>query len=302
MKSLLITGSSGFLGRIVFDYIKLQDFTITTIGRANSDIICDFSKIIPVINVVNVDLVIHLAGKAHSVPRTDIEIQSFFDVNVKGTENLLKGLEQNNLPKQFVFISSVSVYGATTGININEEHPLMATDPYGKSKILAEKLIQDWCAKNMVICTILRLPLVVGTNPPGNLGAMIKGIKKGFYFNIGGGKAKKSMVLASDVALLIPVVAPIGGIYNLTDRRHPNFFDLSTAIASSNNKKKPLNMSVSLAKSLGRLGDFLGENSPINSLKIQKITSDLTFDDSKAVKKINWNPQSVLKFIEKNFI
>lgn len=42
-----------------------------------------------------------------------------------------------------------------------------------------------------VVCTILRLPLLVGTNPPGNLGAMIKGIARGYYFNIGGGKSKK---------------------------------------------------------------------------------------------------------------
>ena len=83
---------------------------------------------------------------------------------------------------------------------VTENDELLAKDAYGLSKILAEKLIQEWCKKNKVVCTILRLPLVVGYNPPGNLGAMIKSIKSGFYLNIAGGKVKKSMVLASDVA------------------------------------------------------------------------------------------------------
>jgi len=82
-----------------------------------------------------------------------------------------------------------------------------------------------------VICTILRLPLVVGLNPPGNLGAMIKGIRIGFCFNIADFSAKKSMALAKDVAQFIPRIALIGGFYNLTDGIHPNFYDLSHPIA-----------------------------------------------------------------------
>lgn len=104
--------------------------------------------------------------------------------------NLLRGLEKNKLPKEFVFISSLAVYGKEEEVNINENYPLNAKDPYVLSKINSEKLIQDWCKKDNVICTILRLPLLVGESPPGNLGAMIKA-NKGYYFNIGGDKAKK---------------------------------------------------------------------------------------------------------------
>ena len=129
------------------------------------------------------EIIIHCAGKAHLLPKTNQEIASFYSVNVLGTKNLLKGLT-SKLPKRFVFISSVSVYGLTQGENIPETHPLLAEDPYGKSKIEAEKIVENWCKENNVICTILRLPLLVGLNPPGNLGAMIRGIKKGYYFAI----------------------------------------------------------------------------------------------------------------------
>jgi len=293
---VLLTGASGFLGKIIY---KEFSPNIITLGRSSiSDICSDLSTGIPVLR--KFDLVIHVAGKAHSVPKTDLEKQQFYDINVGGTLNLLKGLEDSVLPKMFVFISSVSVYGQEIGKSINENHSLDAKDPYGLSKIEAEKLILDWCKANNVICTILRLPLLVGENPPGNLGAMINAIKKGYYFNIGGGIAKKSMVLAQDVASFIPKVAIIGGVYNLTDGYHPDFNELSTAISKNIHKKQPYNLPLLIAKIMGFLGDFLGDKSPINSSKLKKITSDLTFDDTKARERLGWNPRGVLEYLKSN--
>jgi nucleoside-diphosphate-sugar epimerase len=289
---LLLTGSSGFLGKFIFRELS-ELFSIKTLSRKNSDLLYDLANNIP--NLSNFDMVIHAAGKAHSVPKNKLENTAFFDVNVKGTENLLQGIEHSGtLPKSFIFISSVAVYGLNSGENINEETPLLAKDPYGFSKIQAEKLVLDWCFRHNVTCTILRLPLLVGENPPGNLGAMINAIIKGYYFNIDGGNARKSMVLANDVAAFIPKVYNIGGVYNLTDGYHPNFNELSNSICKNKNKKKPLNMPINIAVMLGYIGDVIGKTMPINSNKIKKITSDLTFDDSKARKIVGWNPNPVL--------
>ena len=295
--NLLLTGGTGFLGKAIY---KTFSPNVITLGRSSfSDISIDLSKEIPFFSE-RIDLVIHCAGKAHSVPKTEIQKKEFYEVNVIGTQNLLKGLEKSVLPKEFVFISSVSVYGQDFGKNIDENHPLEAMDPYGLSKIEAEKIILDWCKVNNIICTILRLPLLVGKNPPGNLGAMINAIEKGYYFNIDGGKAKKSMVLAKDVASLIPKVATIGGIYNLTDGIHPSFSELSIAISKQKKKKSSMNLPLFIAKFMGYAGDILGDKVPVNSLKIKKITSDLTFDDSKARKLLSWNPQSVLEYFKNN--
>lgn len=289
---ITLTGFSGFLGNIICNHLNKED--VLTLGRVKADIICDLAIQIP--QILPSHTIIHSAGKAHSVPKTAQEKQDFFDVNVTGTQNLLEGLEQcPALPKSFVFISSVAVYGIEKGRNINEAALLNAKDPYGLSKIQAETLVQKWCVKHNVICTILRLPLLAGPNPPGNLGAMINGIRKGYYVDIAGGKAKKSVVLAEDVARVIPRVAEIGGIYNLTDGYHPSFAELSELIARQLGKSKPLNIPQWLAGIMGRTGDLLGSKAPINSDKIRKITSDLTFDDSKARKMLGWNPTPVLK-------
>jgi nucleoside-diphosphate-sugar epimerase len=138
------------------------------------------------------------------------------------------------------------------------------------------------------------LPLLVGDNPPGNLGSMIKAINKGYYFNINGGKAKKSMVLIEDVSRFIPKVKAVGGIYNLTDGNHPTFKDLSEAIS----KRKIYNIPLFIAKLLGLLGDIFGDTAPVNSKTIKKLISNLTFDDSKA-RKLGWEPHSVLEFYKK---
>src|ERR1019366_8633382 len=183
----------------------LAEHKIISLARNHADIYVDLAIQIPVLPMC--DIVIHAAGKAHSVPKTDIEKQKFWDVNVVGTANLLKGIEKSGMPKSFIFISSVAVYGKENGILICEDEPLSAKDSYGLSKIAAEKLILEWCEKKHVICSILRLSLIAGPNPPGNLNAMIRGISKGYYFNIAGGKAKKSIVLAEDVAKIIPKVA-----------------------------------------------------------------------------------------------
>lgn len=292
LMDILITGSNGFLGSKIVEKLRIID-NITSLSRSSGDYKISLEKQIPIFRK-KFNLVIHVAGKAHIIPKTHIEKQLFHDINVTGTRNLLNGLEKLNPPKSFVFISSVSVYGQEFGENINEDFPLQANDSYGISKIEAEKIVQEWCRKQNVICTILRLPLLVGENPSGNLGAMLRAIDKGYYFNVCGGKARKSMVLANDVAAFIPKVAKIGGVYNLTDGYHPNFHELSTVICKNRNKKKPLNMPLIIANLLAFIGDVIGKNMPLNTVKLKKITSNLTFDDSKARKIAGWNPNSVL--------
>ena len=298
--NILLTGSNGFLGKIIIKTLEQKNQFITLSRNSGEYQVC-LDKQIP--NFCHpFEMVIHSAGKAHSVPKTESEKIEFHKVNVIGTENLLKGLEISGVPEKFVFISSVSVYGQESGININEEHPLQAKDPYGLSKIEAEVLVTEWCKKHNVVCTILRLPLLVGQNPPGNLGAMIKAIDKGYYFNIEGGKARKSMVVAQDVADFLPIVGPVGGIYNLTDGVHPDFLELSSFISKQKNKRNPLNMPFFVAKLMGIVGDLLGNKAPINSSKLKKITSDLTFDDSRAREVAGWKSQGVLEYLKSSSI
>ncbi len=289
----LITGVNGFLGKIILQSISDSN-KIWGLSRKGSNFNFFLEKRVPDFNL-HFDLVIHAAGKAHSVPHTVSEKQEFYNVNVLGTKNLLEGLTKAGIPKYFVFISSVSVYGKDYGIAIDENAPLLAKDPYGFSKIQAEQLVLDWCKMHNIICTIFRLPLIVSDNAPGNLGIMLNGIKQRFYFNISGGLAKKSMVLAEDVAKHIIPASKIGGIFNLTDGYHPSFEELSNHISIQLGKGKPMNMPFWFAMLVAKFGDLLGNKVPLNTNKLKKITSDLTFDDNKARAAFCWESTPVLE-------
>ena len=289
---ILLTGSNGFLGKEIYKNL-ISTNTILTLNRMNSDYNYDLSKNSIVFNDF-FDIVIHAAGLAH-IKANYKNKHLYNEINVNGTSNLLYALSKNKLPKYFVYISSVSVYGLNEGIGINENEPLLAKDPYGLSKILAEDLVINWCNTNNIIYTILRLPLIVGVNPPGNLGSMIDAIKKGFYFNIGGGDYNKSMVLNTDVAIIILKAAKVGGIYNLTDGVHPTLYNLSDAISKKHYKNKIYNLPKYLIKFIAKFGDITGNIFPINTSKYKKLTTSLTFDDTKAKKAFGWQPTAVLE-------
>ena len=295
MPDLLYTGASGFLANNTIPTLKQLGYNVITLGIGDEAYQCNLAKDIPVLNE-SYDVVFHAAGKAHSEPKTDAEKQLFYDVNFQGTVNLCKGLENfGTLPKQFVFISTVAVYGLDGGELITEEHALNGETPYAKSKIMAEEWLTDWAGRNNITLTILRLPLVAGVNPPGNLGAMINGIKSGKYLSIGKANARKSIIWAEDIAAILPLIAPIGGVYNITDGLHPMFSQLEAVISEQLKKKAPLSLPIALAKVLGWAGDIIGNKFPVNSNKLQKITSTLTFDDKKLHAAVKWNPSSVVK-------
>ncbi|MCM0237100.1 NAD-dependent epimerase/dehydratase family protein [Bacteroides fragilis] len=291
---LLFTGASGFLGRNIYQLLE-KTYVIKTVGLTpQDDYKIDIARNIPVFTEV-FDVVLHAAGKAHSIPKTEEEKQLFFDVNLQGTKNLCAALEQSGIPKAFIFISTVAVYGCDSGENITEEHPLNGTTPYALSKINAEKYLQGWCAMHNVKLSILRPSLIAGPNPPGNLGAMIHGIKNGKYLSIAGGKARKSVLMVQDIANLLPMLIEKGGIYNVCDSYQPCFRELEMVICKQLSRKGPISIPYWLAKSMAVVGDCLGEKAPINSLKLRKITSSLTFSNEKAMRELGWKPMNVLR-------
>jgi nucleoside-diphosphate-sugar epimerase len=287
---ILMTGASGFLGGIMKSTLKSHE--IITVGRHPADSIsCDLSLAVP--KLVESDIVVHAAGKAHVIPKDQSEEQAFFDVNLEGTKNLLKGISLlESLPAGFVFISTVAVYGMETGALISEDQPLMGNTPYALSKIKAEQEVLSWGESSGVPVTILRLPLVVGPDAPGNLGAMVRHLRRGTYLRIGDGAARRSMVLAVDVARLIPTLIGKTGIYNLTDRMNPSIAELDSAIAAEMHKKIFVIPSF-VASFLAKLGDVI-PRSPFNTYRFDKLRQSLTFTDEKAVRELDWAPESVL--------
>lgn len=294
MEKLLFTGGTGFLGKNVMPILS-QKYQVTTCGITTDDMIkTNLAKEVPVLPE-RYDVVLHACGKAHVVPKTEAEKLAFYDVNYQGTVNLCSALEKAGIPKALVFISTVAVYGCEYGDLITEDHPLEGNSPYAESKIMAEKYLTEWCTKNGIVLGILRPSLLAGKNAPGNLGAMVNGIKKGFYMNIAGGKVVKSILMAEDIAHLLPLLEEKGGVYNVCDTRQPSFGEISVSIANQLGKRKILNIPYWMAWCMAKVGDLLGNKSPINSYKLEKMTKSLTFSNEKACRELGWEPMDVLE-------
>lgn len=293
MEKLLFTGGTGFLGKNTRQILDGM-YEVTTCGISTDAMLkANLAKEVPTLDQ-HYDIVLHACGKAHVIPKSEAEKQAFFDVNYQGTVNLCSALENVGVPRALIFISTVAVYGCEFGKMITEDHPLNGDTPYAKSKIMAEEYLIRWCQKNNVILGILRPSLLAGKNAPGNLGAMVNGIRKGFYMNIAGGKVVKSILMAEDIARLLPLVAEKGGIYNVCDTRQPSFGQISEQVAKQLGKGKPLNIPYWAAWCMAKVGDCLGTKAPINSYKLDKMTKDLTFSNEKARKELGWEPLDVL--------
>lgn len=292
MEKLLFTGGTGFLGNNIRPILS-KNYEVTTVGITPQDMIhSNLAKDVPELPE-HYHVVLHACGKAHSVPKTEAEKQVFFDVNYQGTVNLCQGLEKVGVPKSFVFISTLSVYGTSVGEGIDETHPLDGTSPYAKSKIMAEEFLSDWAKKNNVILSILRPSLMVGPNAPGNLGAMVNGIKKGRYFNINHGAARKSLLMVYDIANVLPLLVEKGGVYNICDDTHPSYGELSKIMCEQLGKRPPLSIPMWVAKPLAWVGNII-PGFPFNTYRLKKLTGTCTYSNEKIKSSLGWHPLSVL--------
>ena len=296
----LITGANGFLGKSLKETSVKKGVKVCTLGLSiTNDIVCDLSNDIPKIPS-NIDIVIHAAGKAHIIPKNNEEENDFFKINTNGTLNLLTGIKQSKINlKQFIFISTVAVYGLDYGVNIDEKYNLLGKTPYALSKIKAEFILKKWGLENNINVLILRLPLLVGNKPPGNLGIMISAIKKGFYVRISIPPAKKSMVLIEDISSFIFDLKSSSGTFNLTDGYHPNFHQIEDIICDYFKTKIYFKTPFFFILLTAKICDFFKMHK-FNLNVLKKMSTSLTFDDTKARRELDWSPKSVVENFLKN--
>jgi len=126
----------------------------------------------------------------------------YYDVNVQGTKNVLKKMDQAGV-KNLLFASSVAVYGLNKN-NPNEGHPCDPFNHYGKSKLEAELAIKKWYDNDpsSKSVTIIRPTVIFGERNRGNVYNLLKQISSGRFMMIGKGRNKKSMAYVGNIVAL----------------------------------------------------------------------------------------------------
>lgn len=309
MKSILITGSTGFIGRCLLPLLTKKDWQITTAGRHNIDQFNNNITNVVVGNIdgnthwhealKNIDAVLHLAARAHILndnsPNPEAE---FFAVNTEGTANLVKQSIQAGV-KHFIFISSIGAMASLSNQPLQENSPCNPDTPYGRSKLAAEQALISLASESEMTWTILRPTLVYGSGNPGNMERLIKLVKKGLPLPFGLVNNRRSLVYVGNLVDSI-----------ITCLSHPNAKNQTFLISDGQDLSTPdlirkiayyldcpcnlLPVPPSLLKIAGNLGDMgeklLGRSLPLNTPTIDRLLGSLVVDSSKIRNTLNWQP------------
>ncbi|WP_410514277.1 NAD-dependent epimerase/dehydratase family protein [Paenibacillus sp. BR2-3] len=158
MRKILITGANSYIGTSLEKWLEqypAKYFIDTVDIRGCSWEEKDFSEY---------DVVFHVAGVAH-IKETKENEELYYKVN-RDLAYKVAGKAKVDGVKQFIFLSSMSVYGIECGV-INKRSPLNPKSSYGKSKLEAEELINH-LSDGAFKVVILRPPMIYGKACKGN--------------------------------------------------------------------------------------------------------------------------------------
>lgn len=292
---ILITGSTGMIGsrlvktlekaHTIVEFSRKKGFDI----RSASD--CEKAA-------QRVDVIIHAAAELDET-KTREEVWS---VNVDGTRNMVEAAEKNDV-KQFIFLSSVGVYGETK----NKLDEKSETDPhtiYEKSKKAAEEIV--WGMQEVLPVTIIRPALVVGPNSYWE--KIFTTIRKGFPL-IGKGENAWQMIHVDDLVAFVARCVGNEDAYNelflVAEKETHTLREVVDMVAEIENVKKAGTIPKTIGMAAGYLflahGKLTGKKPLLIPAHVKRLFKHRAYDVSKAMK-LGWKPRyTTREALEKTF-
>jgi nucleoside-diphosphate-sugar epimerase len=214
--TVLITGATGFVGQGLVAHLKAEGRPLRLALRAGDgdgsvavgDIgpETDWSRALD-----GVDIVVHLAGRAHVMAKERDALAQFRKVNTAGTRRLAEQAERAGV-RRFVLISSVKAAADTTG----SEHAILETEPpdprspYGISKLEGERAL--WDAARSMDAVVLRPPLVYGPGVRANFRALLRLVDSGLPLPLGAVRNRRSMIARDNLVSAIAAATTASGV------------------------------------------------------------------------------------------
>ena len=306
VKKILITGASGFIGRVLTKNLCEKNYIVHATVNNNflylesmaNYIRSEKLRLFRSININNktcwdealkgVEVIIHLAGKAHILSKKHSNnYDEFYDVNVLGTEHLARMAASQGV-KRFIFMSSIGVNGQeTTYQPFNELLQPAPVADYAISKWEAEKRLKKIADESTMDVVILRPTLVYGADAPGNFGRLLHLVAKGIPLPLASIDNKRSFLSRDNLLdfIITCINHPKAGneTFIVSDGEDISTPVLIRYLAAGMGKSAYLwPVSVSLLK----FGAYLLNRSSM----CQQLCGSLQVDISKAKKLLNWIP------------
>jgi len=207
MTIIAVTGASGFLGRHLCPELISAGNEVIEISRADlaPEDLCR--------KLEGVDVVVHLAGRAHILSETSADPRAEFWKSNVGLTQSTAGAAKSAGVKRFVFLSSAGVLGSSSPPGGFDDDSIPCPhDAYTASKLEAEAWLNAEIGADMQLA-ILRPPLIYGPGAKGNFMRLLRLALKGWPLPIGSFRAQRSIIGVRNAVDLIRVIA--------TDRRVP---------------------------------------------------------------------------------
>lgn len=188
MKTVLVTGASGFIGKTLCKRLSENGFKVKAIYRPSAKPIPDYVNPVFVDSIdkdtpwkqilEHVDIVIHTAARVQLMKDvSENPLEEYRKVNYYGTARLAEEALKNGVDL-FIHLSTAKVNGEGQNEPYAETDPETPLDPYGVSKLEAEKKLLELAKGSQMKVVNLRFPIVYGPGVKANFYSLIKIVKK----------------------------------------------------------------------------------------------------------------------------
>lgn len=293
---VIVTGGAGFFGSVLAEYLADRGHEVVSIDRLSGDNpkfkniqldLTDGAKLMETVSTLGeIDGIVHAAAMlAHDKENLD----RLWISNVDGTKNVLECARRLKI-KRVIFISTNCVFSTGFDKPVDESTPLNPIETYGKSKLAAEKLFDEY---SDVSAMIIRSPTIMAAGRLGLLTILFDFVIEGRkLYLVGDGNNRYSFIYAEDLAnaCMLALQSNHRGIYHIGSDDVPTMKEMYRDLMIFAGKKPrlwcvPEGPSVLAMKVLNQLN-----LSPLGPYHYRMIAANFVFDNSKLKRDLGWVP------------
>jgi nucleoside-diphosphate-sugar epimerase len=300
MTKILITGSTGFVGRALFKNLNSKkNFLVHLSTRTNQEKLFQGAKTFNIAEIDfntnwkdaldGIDCIVHCAARAHMTEKKQTDsLNSYRRINVDGTKNLAKQAAAIGI-KRFIFLSSIKVNGEETIASKSFKYNDISQpeDAYGISKWEAEQALLEISKQTGLEVVIIRPPLVYGEGVKGNFLRLLDIVYKQMPLPFAKINNLRSFIgLDNLVDLIICCIdhpKAAGKTFLVSDGEDLSTPDLIIKLSKFMDKSPRLFQVPQLIIQL--MGRLLGK-----SLEIKRLLGSLRVDNSYTCEILEWSP------------
>ena len=301
---IAITGASGFVGQYLTRWLLERDHPVLAVTRSDNRSRAEARRIPDRPGIADLrgafagaHAVVHLAARAHLMrDLAGDPLSAYRETTVELTRGALRAAAEAGC-RLFVFASSVKAMGERTTAPWNEDTTPHPTDPYGISKLEAERVVSEGGARLGIQTVSIRFPAIYGPGMRANMLRLFGAVARGMPLPLGSIANRRSLLFVGNAAAVLEAMVAAGETpspcYLVSDGEDVSTPELVRAIAHSVGRRARLiSVPLPLFRLAGRIGDRLPPwlPWPMTSTRVERLMDSLQVDSSRIQRELGFVP------------